>query len=395
MRIEHLLPKTGANLALAVLLTLFTATAPAQEYPRAVPLRPTPTPGSGSGVPASAPASSLNDRALFLAGMRTTQGSPFSLFEETPAFAHHQKELDSLYNYCERVRLKDMRAWAPQEMHPRIYRPSVIYYTFAGPDFISVDALFPQVPTYILCGLEPVGTIVAPEAMSYPEIEAGLANLQTSLENILKFSYFITKDMKVDFERTKFNGVMPILYVFLARSGKTIIDTQYCAANADGSLQTSRQPIKGPGNQGVKITFTSENGQPQELYYFTTDLSNSGISKGFLNFMGSHGKGCSYLKSASYLLQEPSFSITRDWLLDHSATILQDDSGIPLHAFDPRKWDITLFGQYSSVLEIFQKYYQPDLQQAYQTNRGQPLTFGVGYTFKRGESNLLLATLKR
>jgi hypothetical protein len=377
----------------AVALAPFTLSA--QQYPAAVPVQRGQYPGPGAGVPASAPASSLDDRARFLAGLPLRGSAPFAAFQETSAWDHHVKELDELYVYNEKIRMQDMRSWAPTQMHPRIYRPQVIYYTFAGPDFISVDALFPEVPVYILSGLEPVGSIVAPETMTNQEIEAGLANLQKSLENILKFSYFITKDMKVDFERTKFNGVLPILYVFLARGGKTVVDTQYVAANADGSLETSRNPIRGGGNEGVRITFTDGRGRNQELYYFKTDLSNGGISKGFFNFMGKHGKGCGYLKSASYLLHEPSFTYTRDWLLNHSATILQDDSGVPFRNYDPNKWNLTLYGQYSSVLDIFQKYYQPDLQQAYQTFPNQPLTFGVGYTFKRGQSNLLLATLRK
>lgn len=380
--------------AFLLLLLVTVSSLGAQPYaPRAIPVNPPMYQAPAPGVPSS----SLNDRAQFLAGMPVSGGVPFAGFLETSAWIQHQRELESLYAYAERVRLRDMRAWAATELHPRIYRPTVIYYTFSGPDFITVDAMFPAVPVYILSGLEPVGSVVAPELMSNQEIDAGLANLQKSLENILKFSYFITKDMKVDFERSKFNGVLPILYVFLARSGKTILDTEYCVADGGGNLRTSPTPIRGNGNEGVKITFTGAGGGQQVLYYFKTDLSNSGTGKNsvFLSFMARHGKGCSYLKSASYLLHEPSFSNVREWLLNNSATILQDDSGIPIRYFSQDKWNLTLFGQYSSVLEIFKKYYQQDLYQAYQTLPTQPLSFGAGYTFKRGESNLELATLRR
>lgn len=385
---------------LLLLLTALWATATAlhaQPYAPA-PVQPAyPAAPVAPPAPVAAPASNFDDRARFLAGLEGRGPAPFRAFEQTSTWQSHSKELDSLYSYSERVRMAEMRSWATAELHPRIYRPTAIFYTFSGPDFITVDALFPEVPVYILSGLEPVGSIVAPENMTNEEIAQGLANLQRSMENIMKFSYFITKDMKVDFERTKFNGVLPILYVFLARSGKTIMDTQYCAANGNGELETSRTPIRGSGNEGVRITFTSPSGARQELYYFKTDLSNSdtGKNKAFLNFMARYGKGCSYLKSASYLLHEPSFSVTREWLLNNSATILQDDSGIPVRYFNPEKWNLTLYGNYAGVLEIFQKYYQRDLEQLYASNRSQPLTFGAGYTFKRGESALQLATLRR
>ena len=54
------------------------------------------------------------------------------------------------------------------------------------------------------------------------QVDAALANVEHSLGSILSFSFFITKKMKVDLHEGQVNGAMPLLYVFLARSGKTI-----------------------------------------------------------------------------------------------------------------------------------------------------------------------------
>jgi hypothetical protein len=98
----------------------------------------------------------------------------------------------------------------------------------------------------------------------------------------------------------------------------------------------------------VRITFTGgPAASSQTLYYFTTDLSNDGIRQqpGFLKFCEARGTGGSLLKSSSYLMFENGFSRVRDFLLTHSKAIVQDDSGIPIAAFDPAKWLLRFFRQ--------------------------------------------------
>ena len=96
-----------------------------------------------------------------------------------------------------------------------------------------------------------------------------------------------------------------------------------------------------PGNaaRGVRIVFAGSDGVERTLYYFSTDLSNSGVrNSGFLQFCARLAPGDSLIKSASYLLHAGNFTTVRGFLLADSATIIQDDSGIPLADYDPRKW---------------------------------------------------------
>jgi hypothetical protein len=96
-----------------------------------------------------------------------------------------------------------------------------------------------------------------------------------------------------------------------------------------------------------------------------------------------------FIKSASYLLHSGSFSKVRGMILNHSATVLEDDSGIPLAYFDAKKWKLQPFGRYVGPLSIFGHAYQPGMAQLFQ--RATPLSFGIGYRFRTNESNLLLA----
>jgi hypothetical protein len=152
-----------------------------------------------------------------------------------------------------------------------------------------------------------------------------------------------------------------------------------------------RQENAGPNaTRGVRILFAGSDGQERTLYYFSTDLSNSGVrNAGFLKFCGALAPGNSLIKSASYLLQSGNFTTVRDFLLANSATIIQDDSGIPLGSYDPKKWRFFPFGRYAGPIAEFAGRYQPQYAELFR--RSQPMDFGIGYRWRSHESNLLLA----
>ena len=74
---------------------------------------------------------------------------------------------------------------------------------------------------------------------------------------------------------------------------------------------------------------------------------------GFLKFCQTLAPGNSLIKSASYLLHSGNFSTVRDFMLANSATIIQDNSGIPLANYNPRKWRFFPFGRYAGPIGEF------------------------------------------
>jgi hypothetical protein len=147
------------------------------------------------------------------------------------------------------------------------------------------------------------------------------------------------------------------------------------------------------GSPGVQIIYRRPGGPTQTLYYFKADLSNGKECRNFLSWLGDLGPGSSYLKAASYLLPLDAFSETRNFLLNTSQLILQDDSGIPYRDFKTGEWRIQLFGVYTDPLAIFQRRKELELQVAYGTIyfKGM-LPFGAGYHVNANDANLLLAT---
>jgi hypothetical protein len=217
-----------------------------------------------------------------------------------------------------------------------------------------------------------------------------LYHVERSLSSMLSFSFFITKLMKLDLHTGQVSGTLPILYVFLARSGKIVRDVSLISLDDKGAAYFANENAGANATRGVRILFAGSDGQERTLYYFSTDLSNSGVrSAGFLKFCGALAPGNSLIKSASYLLHSGNFTTVRDFLLANSATIIQDDSGIPLGGYDPKKWRLFPFGRYAGPIAEFPGRYQEEYAELFR--RSQPMDFGIGYRWRSHESNLLLS----
>ncbi len=325
-----------------------------------------------------------NDTARFLAGMPPSEQSPLAALTKDPAWQRHARFFDSAFGHLEEHQLSKIRAWAGVNLAAP--RPTM-FYMFSGPDFLYADAFYSKATTYVLSALEPVGSV--PDLARLPYLGSTLNDVERSMSSILNFSFFITKHMKTDLRADQVSGTLPILYVFLVRSGKTIRDVSLVALDDKGVVHSSSDGGRNT-TQGVRITFAGGDGVERTLYYFSTDLSNSGVrNSGFLKFCETLAPGNSLIKSASYLLHTGNFTTVRNFLLANSATVIQDDSGIPLADYDPRKWRFFPFGRYAGPIDKFPNTYQPAYAELFR--RSQPMDFGIGYRWRSFESNLLLS----
>ena len=355
-----------------------------------------PPPVSAPNVPTER--ASVNDTARFLAGLPVSDGSPLVPLTQDPAWQQHAAFFDQAWMKLDARQLAGIRTWQANYLPEATEPLPVAFYMFSGPDLLYAQQFFPNANTYILAGTEPIGPLPDVLRFAGPALNPVLQNLEKSLNSVLSFSFFITKDMKSDLVHEELKGTLPIFYVFLARAGKTITDITFVTLDKSGVPQVAT-PNDRPNKltPGLRISFTSADGAlPQTLYYFTTDLSNDGIraQPGFLKFCASQGAGDSLLKSASYLMFENGFNSVRDFLLTHSKVIVQDDSGIPIGAFDSTRWSLRFFGSYAGPIDVFKKYFQPPLQSLYQQSNPPPLEFGIGYRWSRKQSTLIVAKRK-
>jgi hypothetical protein len=333
-----------------------------------------------------------NDVARFLAGMPVSENSPLAPLTRDPAWPAHAAFFEEQFSKVNLRQLQKLQGWQATYLPESAQSIPVVFYMFSGPDFLYVDQFFPKAAVYVLCGKEALGP--PPDPLRITNLSGALGNLENAMKSSLNTTYFITKDMKVDLHEQNLNGVLPILYAYIARADKSITNVSFGSVTAGGAFQEGGG--RG-GSPGVRIRYTdNQSGTAQTLYYFTSDISDGGIkaSPGFLKFCQRLGIGASFLKSPSYLLFENGFGTIRNFILDHSNMIVQDDSGIPLAYFDPGKWNLHFFGVYLGPIEMFKQHYQPRLSELYRQSNPPPLDFGFGYRWNYKEANLIVATRK-
>lgn len=336
----------------------------------------------------------IDDTARILAGLKVPDTSPLHSLTSDPGWKQHAQFFDKEWASLEKRQLSKVRAFS----EAYIKNPQkTLFYFFSGPDILYGQAFFPKAKTYLLAGLEPVGLIPDLGKIRKGGMGPALAPLKTSLRHLMGFSYFITLDMGQHLAQGPLPGVMPILYVFLARGGNTLTDVSYVSLDAEGKITTFTDVPSDRKNRprALKITFVGPDKEERTLYYFSTDLANAGVAKsGFLKFAETLGPGDAFVKSASYLMHNSVFSTVREFVLANSRSILQDDTGVPLAFFKPDEWNLQPYGVYTAPIPVFKGNYQPKMKELFAKGNPPKFDFSLGYRWRPGQSNLLQATRK-
>ena len=339
----------------------------------------------------------LNDTARVLAGLRAPLESELAQVVDVAALERHQNSLGASWEQLRERQLDPVASFARAELGDTGSSPKRVFYPFSGPDALYLLTLFPDAQASILTGLEPVGRVPDFSGLDARQIEAGLAEVRKSLYAILSFSFFRTNDLTVDLRKSRFSGVTPVLFVFLAEAGYAVFDVRYVLLTPAAQLCRADPKLvaKPPAGYlgGVEIEyFHPDDAGFRRMLYFAADLGDGGLARTpqYVDFVTAFDPDATYLKSASYLMYKPYFSRVRKLILDLSERVLQDDSGIPHAWFRPAVWDTTLYGRYGSPIGLFNNWQQPELRKAYATGAPKALEFGIGYRHRKNDSNLQL-----
>lgn len=318
----------------------------------------------------------INDRARLLAGLPANPASPYAALQRSlgSAYETHANEYWEDWRAFSYHRLEPMRSWSAQWLGTV---GGTVFYPFSGPDVLNVLALFPHARQVIMVGLEPAGAFTQDPTQLLPGVTLdALARFRRSTHTLLDASYFVTKDMKVDFSSPPFVGVSPVMQGLLALGGYEI-------------LEASESRIAGVPAARVRVARLGT-GMVQEVIYLQGDLSDGG-SAAMLDWVKAQGPRAVYLKAASYLMHEPGFARIRRFVLEVPGPIVQDDSGVPFAALQGAGRRIQLFGEYRGTLDIFTKYHQADMAAAYGQVQAPKLDFSTGYSVRFDKSNLQVA----
>ncbi len=312
-------------------------------------------------------------------------------------WTRHAEAMDEIWGRVEERHLGPMRAWAESELE--LTDPAApLFYPFSGPDLPSALQFFPAAGRIVLVGLEPPGRIpeldgVDAEGLAGEGLAGELERLRGGLENLAEAGYFVTKKMETDLVATRLEGILPVLYLFLARAELSLESVEFIRLDGDGAALPLEVATERTAT-AVRIRFDDGNGNAsRELYYFSRDLSNSGLAAapGFVAFLRRLGAFRVYLKSASYLLHMDDFTALKELLVTSAGTVLQDDSGIPLRDLAAGNWQRRFFGTYTRTLPTYREWFQEDLKAVYDQGGIPELPFAIGYHSKIGGSCLIWA----
>ncbi|EAY26614.1 hypothetical protein [Microscilla marina] len=356
-----------------------------------------------------------NDLARYIAGLKGKPGSKYAQYEKDKAWDNYAKYTAALWKKVTDEKLPTMIDWQKQELRKANKNGGTLLYPFSGADFLHAWVFFPKAEKTVMIGLEPIGALPQGEQIAKEKPQNYFNNLAASLSSVLNFSFFKTKEMAYMFSGKadkRLDGTLPTILFFMARTHHKILDYEKVALSKNGRIISASEvkasnPDQDTTFYGNKLVYQAKGDNTKRtLYYFSANLADKdydgmpGLSQreDLMNFLNGLSINATFLKSASYLMYKPYFSIIRRTILRKTSYLLQDDSGIPVkYMIEDNKWALTFYGKYIGPIALFANYTQPALKSAYEPLSGEkvrPLPFGIGYQYKTGTSNLMLAREK-
>ena len=350
---------------------------------------------------AVAPVTPINsvtdDLVSFISGVGSGKNKCQPKLDSIIKWRNYAGELDSMFSHVNSGRSKKMRIWADSELIDS-HSKTTVFYPFSGPDFFNANIFYPNADQYIMIAMEPIGSLPDICNMSPSSVTNYLTSINNSMKDIFKRSYFITRKMSNDLYKTKVNGTVPLISLFIKRTGHDIVSMQKIGVDSLGNylITDTMKNTKGIVS-GIKIDFlTPPDKKIQSALYFRADISDKGLEKipGFKKYLNGLPQSFSYLKAASYLMHSDNFRDIRSLIFDKSLTILQDDSGIAYKFFDKQGWNIKLYGKYVKPKDEFSYIREPELEKAYKSSAFRPLPYSLGYNWGTDHVNMLYAVKK-
>jgi len=340
----------------------------------------------------------FNDIGRYLAGMLPEKGCVLdTAMLNNPDWKtyHDTADLNWAKYYTERVLA--LREWSYDEMGELNSKRFKFFYPFSGPDILHGNMFFQNSDTTIMFGLEPVGYVPLMKTTNKDSVSNYIRVMNNSLYAVLNFSFFRTLDLRKDLTNKGTGGTAPLLMLLLERTGNRVLDVKGVNIDKKGKLVYDDLSKMNKGKvPGVEITYCQKDSTHEaKLYYFKVDISNNGMyykTPEFTTYLKNMGDVYTLIKSASYLMHTEDFTAIRSLILKQSKIVLQDDSGIPHSYFVKNNFNYTLYGTYIGTIPLFSGKVQANLKAAYknETDKLKLISFGIGYKYHMGESNLVL-----
>jgi len=280
-----------------------------------------------------------------------------------------------------------MRKWARAELAAA--PGETVFYPFSGPDFPTVEQLYPQAGRFVLVAIQRADPPPPIGRYSPQELSTFLALFRTGWERFAQLGFFLTKDLDADQQLPGIRvAVTPLLMAFAARAGYEVVAVEPVRISADGAdLEVHAGDRANRSTwESVRLTLARE-GRTVILDYVRVDLSDGFLARqrATRSWIESMARNRTVLKAASHLPQQPYFSIVRDAILAGAPSLWQDETGID-YATLAARFEVTRYGRFSRPHHLFPGA-QRSLAAAHERQpQARPLPFKVGYEKESGSS---------
>ncbi len=295
------------------------------------------------------------------------------------------------WKYVSKNKIIKIEPWADSVIQKKTASNTLIY-PFAGADFLYPSLFYNDADSIVMIGLEDPGSISV-DTLDFFVFLNHISKIYKSLFFSNHAGFFRTNSMKEELNEPELHGTIPPILYYISSLGYTISSLKYFIIDSSGNFSFKRD-----GNTlACEIDYFGSDKKIRRLFYIKYDLSdyNLGRDSSLMSFLNKFDKPSILVKSASYLMHKNNFSMIRNYILNKSYCLLQDDTGIPYKYFDKTIWDVSLFGKYSKTISIFKNNFQPDLSEAYKGSDVEKMPISIGYNTNHGEPNFILAVRKK
>lgn len=328
--------------------------------------------------------------ARLLAGLETT--APAGLRLSETKLREYALGAGARWDEYERRVGQPMQKWAQAALAPAT--GGTVFYPFSGPDFATVQRMYPDAGRYVLVALQRAEPPPALDKAKAADLELFFTRFGEAWKQFARIGFFRTLDLDEEAKQPGLRaGTTAPLIAFAVRSGFKVVSVEPVRVNAAGAdLET---PVAAAGEapswESVRIVLERD-GRKVLLDYVRINLSDRALNarpelRRWIERMAAHR---TVLKAASHLPQDPRFTIVRDALLERAPSIVQDETGIEYGTL-VQAFDVTLYGRFTKPHTLFNQEAQRALAQAYATRADvKPLPFRVSYQ-RLPEANLQVA----
>lgn len=339
---------------------------------------------------ASATAPRPDRAARILAGLDLSASG--NLRVSTAILERHAKATSYWWNDYERRIGEPLREWAAAELAAA--PEATVFYPFSGPDFPTVQRLYPDAGRYVLVALQRADPPPALDRASVAELGAFLERFSMAWRRFAQIGFFRTLDLEAEARRPNMRvGVTAALMAFSARLGYEVVAIEPVRVNAYGTeLEVHPGDWSAPATWDSVRLVLARGARRVQLDYVRIDLADAALAAAPANraWIERMAEQPTVLKAASHLLQRPTFSILRDAILERSASAVQDETGIE-YARLAQTFAVTLYGQFTKPHPLFGEQAQRSLAAAYKVAvDAKPLPFRMSYQRADG-ANLQVA----